>query len=146
MMPESPCRDDTGDDVLSAFPAAQRSQWRPVRWSRLDHAWAVGEMANEHGQRREYIAHLSVPRFVARVVALDFDGRPEPHEEPVRSASGTYRIDEQNQLCEVEWIDPVRGAATRALLRSAAGLLEQHYGVIAATPEMTALQRAKLSA
>lgn len=67
--------------------------------------WIVGE--GPPPERREYVIHTAVPRFIARVVAVDeFTGQPEPDEEPADLTSGIVYGCGEARLCEIQWIDP----------------------------------------
>lgn len=68
--------------------------------------WMIGDALGADGRRREYIAHLQSPRFVARIVACDDDGAPEPTEEPADILSGVVYASAEMVLCEISWIDP----------------------------------------
>lgn len=50
--------------------------------------WLIGDALGLDGKRREYVVHLQPPRFVARVVACDDDGLPEPPERPADILTG----------------------------------------------------------
>lgn len=88
--------------------------------------WVVGDGVTAAGCRREYVAHLMPPRFVARVVAVDeLTGRPEPQELPADATSGTvYQADVGTLLCEVEWIDDPPAGQITALMEAAADAVE----------------------
>ena len=69
--------------------------------------WLIGDTAGGDGRRREYIAHLQTPRFIARVVVTDpATGLPIPTEDPADVVSGTvYAVDDETVLCELAWTD-----------------------------------------
>lgn len=87
--------------------------------------WVLGDAFGGDGRRREYIAHLQPPRFVARVVALDDDGEPMPEEEPADIVSGTiYNTDPETVFCEIAWIDTVSPGEVVQWLEAAADAIE----------------------
>lgn len=91
--------------------------------------WLIGDAVTTDGRRREYIVHLAVPRFVARIVECDDTG-PCPHEEPADTVSGTvYVIDGddfgETVLCEVNWIDDVPVGQMTQLLEAAADAIDE---------------------
>lgn len=87
--------------------------------------WMVGDGVTGDGRRREYIVHLQEPRFVARVVAVDYDGLPEPAEEPADVMTGiTYQANEETILCEIEWWDQPKAGQITSLLEAAADALD----------------------
>lgn len=88
--------------------------------------WMIGDALGGDGQRREYVMHLQVPRFVARVVAVDDDGEPEADELPADVESGTiYQADPETVLCEIDWIDDVAPGEQVKWLDAAADALER---------------------
>jgi hypothetical protein len=91
--------------------------------------WLIGDAVTADGRRREYIVHLEVPRFVARIVDCDDTG-PCPHEEPADTVSGTvYVVDGddfgETVLCEVNWIDDVPVGQMTQLLEAAADVIDE---------------------
>jgi hypothetical protein len=103
-----------------------------ARWRSIDPSWMIGESLDQD-RRREYVAHLEAPRFIARIVAIDLDGQPEPHEQPADLTSGAVlRIDEQNVLCEIDWIDAASSGLSRSMLRMGAQQIERFYAAAAA--------------
>lgn len=87
--------------------------------------WLIGDALGADGKRREYIAHIQPPRFIARVVDCDGDGLPTPAEMPADVVSGiTYSADEFTVLCEIEWIEPVAPGEHVKWLEAAADALE----------------------
>lgn len=91
--------------------------------------WLIGDAVTADGRRREYIVHLAVPRFVARIVECGDTG-PCPHEEPADTVSGTvYVIDgddfSETVLCEVNWIDDVPVGQMAQLLEAAADAIDE---------------------
>ena len=82
--------------------------------------WLIGDTVGLDGRRREYIAHLQVPRFVARVVECDTAGLPAADELPADVISGVvYAIDIETVLCEIAWIDEVAPGEIAAWLEAA---------------------------
>jgi|GEM_PF-1863430 len=76
------------------------------------------------GRCREYICHLQLPRFVARIVVCNEDGTPVPSEQPVDRQSGiVYSVKPEVLLCEIAWIDIVDQVEARRWLESAAACL-----------------------
>lgn len=87
--------------------------------------WLIGEALGEDGKRREYVAHLRTPRFIARIVSCDPDGSPEPDERPADVLDGiVYSIDEGTVLCEFAWIDAPDPGEVTALMEGAANAIE----------------------
>jgi hypothetical protein len=91
--------------------------------------WLIGDAVTADGRRREYIAHLVPPRFVARIVECD-DSGPCPREEPADILSGVvYVIDGDDfgevVLCEVDWIDEVPVGQMVQLLEAAADAISE---------------------
>jgi hypothetical protein len=99
---------------------------RPSVWPRDE--WLIGWAPSDRGGvGRGYVAHLQPPRFVARIVQLDEDGRaPAASEEPVDMASfGTrYQIDADLALAEIEWFDQPRPGEVTGLLEAAGDAVE----------------------
>lgn len=88
--------------------------------------WVIGDGLTADGRHREYIVHLMAPRFVARIVACDESGVPEPNEGPADIMSGTvYVADPATLLCEIEWIDEVSPGQVTHLLDAAADAIEE---------------------
>lgn len=95
-----------------------------VPWPRDE--WLIGDALGGDGKRREYIAHLQPPRFVARIVACDDDGLPEADEEPADVVSGVvYMTDENTALCEIEWIEEVAPGEHVKWLEAAGSALDR---------------------
>lgn len=67
--------------------------------------WMLGDALGEDGRRREYIAHLQPPRFVARLVNCDDYGDPLDTERPADILSGVVYSSDDTLLCEIAWID-----------------------------------------
>lgn len=87
--------------------------------------WLIGDARGQDGKRREYVVHLQPPRFIARIVACDDDGNPEPSEAPADVISGVvYAIDEGTVLCEIEWIENVAPGEHVKWLEAAADAIE----------------------
>lgn len=86
--------------------------------------WLIGDALGGDGRRREYIAHLQPPRFVARIVACDEDGQPLPEEEPADVLSGIVYADGDALLCEIDWIEPVAPGEHAKWLEAAADAIE----------------------
>lgn len=87
--------------------------------------WMIGDALGADGRRREYIAHLQPPRFVARVVAVDDEGEPLIEEEPADTISGVVYASDDAVLCEIEWIDRPSSGEITQLLEAAADALER---------------------
>jgi hypothetical protein len=86
----------------------------------------IGDGVTADGRAREYIYHMVSPRFVARVVAVDDDGLPEPEEEPADILSGiVYAANDETMLCEIEWIDDVDPGAVTHLLEAEADAIDR---------------------
>ncbi|MDE1904999.1 MAG: hypothetical protein KGH75_00930 [Rhodospirillales bacterium] len=74
---------------------------------------------------REYVIRTRAPRFIARVVALGFDGEPEPEEAPVDTLAGVTYAAGGFLLAEISWIDaPPPEAELHRLLAEAAAAIE----------------------
>lgn len=90
--------------------------------------WIVGDgAAAGEGFRREYVVHTRSPRFVARAVVTDPDGRPDGDEEPADTVTGmTYQAREDLVLCEFKWLDypPADTEELRKLLEAAVEALD----------------------
>lgn len=99
-----------------------------VAWPRDE--WMIGDALGGDGRRREYIAHLQPPRFVARVVAVDAaTGDPEPGEHPADLVSGvTYAANDETVLCEITWIDEPAPGEIVKWLEAASDELERDSG------------------
>lgn len=71
--------------------------------------WLIGDGAGfgGPGARREYIAHLQAPRFVARIVACDEQGEPLASEQPCDKARGVVYTSGDYVLCEIAWLDTI---------------------------------------
>ena len=63
--------------------------------------------ASRPGARREYIAHLQAPRFVARIVACDEQGEPLASEQPCDIVRGVVYTSGDYVLCEIDWLDTI---------------------------------------
>jgi hypothetical protein len=87
--------------------------------------WIVGDSATSDGRRREYVIHTAPPRFVARVVAVDDDGQPEPAEEPADVISGVVYSAGDAVLCELAWIDQPKAGQITALLEAAVDAVDR---------------------
>lgn len=86
--------------------------------------WLIGDALERDGRRREYIAHILPPRFVARVVMCDDAGDPAPEERPVDIVSGTVYSAGDAVLCEIDWIEPVAPGEHVKWLEAAADALD----------------------
>ena len=107
------------DRIADLMGGIDRSPWPRDEW-------IIGDGV---ASAREYIVHTAPPRFIARIVACDADGRPEPGEQPADLVSGAvYAIDEATVLCEVEWIDKPRAGEVTQLLEAAADAIERADG------------------
>lgn len=120
---ESPITEGIAADIRKVLGAADIAD---PDWPR--DAWIVGDAPIEAGTgaRREYVMHTKRPRFVARVVAVDDDGLPEPGEEPADILTGVTYASESYVLCEVVWIDspPAGPGAIHALLEQACDAID----------------------
>lgn len=85
--------------------------------------WAIGDGASDAigdalrpDRRREYIVHLAPPRFAARIVSVDDDGRPTADEIPADVVSGIVYASDEMVLCEIAWFDrPDPGQVTQLM-------------------------------
>lgn len=103
------------DRIAELMGGIERSPWPRDEW-----------IIGDGRDGREYIVHTAPPRFVARIVAVDGDGNPEPGEEPADVISGTvYAIDDATVICEIEWIDKPRAGEVTQLLEAAADAIER---------------------
>lgn len=87
--------------------------------------WLIGDAFGGDGRRREYIAHLQAPRFVARIVMVDEDGLPLAGEEPADTLSGVVWSSDDYLICEIAWIDEPPPARIAALLEAASDAIEK---------------------
>jgi len=86
--------------------------------------WIVGDGVSQDGYRREYVIHVAPPRFVARVVAVDDQGMPEPSEGPADVVSGVVYSTGDSLLCEVDWIDQPEPGQITHLMDAAADAVD----------------------
>lgn len=86
--------------------------------------WLIGDARGGDGQQREYIVHLQVPRFSARIVMRDDDGDPLASEQPADVVSGTVYASENYCLCEIDWIDQPRPGEITQLMEAAADAID----------------------
>lgn len=95
-----------------------------VAWPRAE--WIIGDdPPDEGGRRREYIVHTRLPRFIARLVEIDDDGRPVPGEGEADVTTGVaYRADPNTVICELHWIDRPPASGLVALMEGAANAIE----------------------
>lgn len=92
--------------------------------------WMIGDGVTDGRRQREYIVHLAPPRFIARIVAVDEDGEPEPDERPVDVLSGLVYSSDPYLLCEIAWIDPPPSAGhLTALFEAAADAVDAASGL-----------------
>ena len=98
-----------GAESIPPWVEARFAEWTGATaiapWPRDE--WMIGDAMGGDGRRREYIAHLQVPRFVARIVQCDDDGLPMPDEKPADILTGVVYSSEQYVLAEITWIDEV---------------------------------------
>lgn len=87
--------------------------------------WILGDALGGDGTRREYIVHTAAPRFVARIVAADDDGEPEPGEHPADTLSGVVYSSDGYLICEIEWIDDPRSGEITQLMEAAADEIDR---------------------
>ena len=87
--------------------------------------WMIGDARSPDGRYREYIAHLQPPRFVARIVGTDDDGKPEAAELPADLLSVVVYTSEDSALCEIEWIDEIMPGEIVKWLEAAADEIER---------------------
>lgn len=115
------------DDVTPPWADAKLAEWMGANqagpWPRDE--WIVGDGVSADGWRREYVYHAAPPRFLARVVLTDEDGRPMPDEGPADVISGTVYSIGDAVLCEVEWIDEVPAGQVAQLLAAAAAAVDE---------------------
>lgn len=86
--------------------------------------WLIGDALGGDGQRREYIAHLQPPRFVARVIACGDNGHPEADEEPADILAGVVYSSGDYVLAEIAWIDEVAPGELVKWLEAAADAVD----------------------
>ncbi len=87
--------------------------------------WQISTTVADDGIRREYITHLTVPRFTARVVKIDpFEKRPVGTEGDVDMRSGIvlqiggFGIGRGNVICEIEWPDGIPDTGDTDIVRT----------------------------
>ncbi len=86
--------------------------------------WLIGDTLGADGKRREYVAHLQPPRFVARIVACGEDGMPTPDEEPADILTGVVYSSDDFVIAEVDWIDEVAPGEIVKWLEAAADAID----------------------
>ena len=86
--------------------------------------WLIGDTLSADGRRREYIAHLKAPRFVARIVMVDAEGLPLAEEEPADILSGVVWSSGDYLLCEVAWIDAPPPSRIAAIFEAASDAID----------------------
>jgi len=75
---------------------------------------------------RMYVAHTLAPRFIARAVEVDDDGRPLASEIPANVLDGVTYASGDLVLCEIAWIDAPPGPKElTSLMEGAADALEK---------------------
>ena len=115
-----------GAEPIPPWVEAQFAEWLGATalapWPRDE--WLIGDAFGGDGRRREYIAHLQPPRFVARVVACDGDGLPEAGEEPADILTGTIYSSGDYVLAEIAWIDEVAPGEIVKWLKAAADAVD----------------------
>jgi hypothetical protein len=98
-----------GAEDIPPWVDARFAEWTGAAalapWPRDE--WMIGDALGGDGNRREYIAHLQAPRFVARIVQCDDDVTPLADELPADILSGTVYCSEDYVLAEITWIDEV---------------------------------------
>ena len=113
--------------TIPAWVDARFAEWTGATaiapWPRDE--WLIGDARGGDGQRREYIAHLQPPRFVARIVACDDEGMPEPGEDPADVLTGTVYSSEDYVLAEISWIDEVAPGEIVNWLEAAADAIDE---------------------
>lgn len=87
--------------------------------------WLIGDAFGDHGRHREYITHMQAPRFIARVVACNDDGDPEPEEAPADTISGTTYSSDGFVLCEIVWLDQPQPGEIVQLLEAACDAIDR---------------------
>lgn len=115
-----------GAEPIPPWVEAQFAEWLGATalapWPRDE--WLIGDAFGGDGRRREYIAHLQPPRFVARVVACDDDGLPEAGEQPADILTGTIYSSGDYVLAEIVWIDEVAPGEIVKWLEAAADAID----------------------
>ncbi|WP_310620460.1 hypothetical protein [Flexibacterium corallicola] len=81
-----------------------------------DYEWLVGESVNSNWTRREYIYHMQTPRFTARILTYDFEGKPRFTEKP---KGKVYPVNKVVALCDVNWIDEPESDEAEGLISAA---------------------------
>jgi hypothetical protein len=100
---KTPISEGKATDIRNALGAPDMPT---APWPRDE--WIIGDGPPDPdtGYRREYITHTHYPRFTARIVVVDDNGLPDPHEEPADVLGGvTFSVDSY-VLCEIQWRDP----------------------------------------
>lgn len=89
--------------------------------------WIIGDGRGGDGRFRSYIVHTVPPRFIARVVNIDGEGRPIAAEGTVALEAGIRYQARLNQiLCEFAWIDEPDAKDVTQCLEAAADALESY--------------------
>lgn len=79
-----------------------------ARWRR--DTWVIGEGERRNGRRGEYVLRTRQPRFIARAVEVDDEGRPVPAEGEVDMVTGVrFQAGPDTVLTEIQWIDRAPG-------------------------------------
>lgn len=114
------------EDSAPAWVEARFAEWLGATalapWPRDE--WLIGDSLGGDNKRREYVAHLQPPRFVARIVACDDEGLPEASEEPADILTGTVYSSGDYVLAEIVWIDEVAPGEISKWLDAAAGAID----------------------
>ena len=83
--------------------------------------WIIGDAPSG----REYVYHARPPRFLARIVMIDDNGRPIASEEPADVVSGVDCANDDYVLAEAVWIDEVEPGEVVKLLEAAADAIDE---------------------
>jgi len=115
-----------GAETIPPWVEARFAEWTGATaiapWPRDE--WMIGDAHGGDGKRREYVAHLQPPRFVARVVACDDDGVPEAEEDPADILTGTVYSSDSYVLAEIAWVDEVAPGEIVKWLEAAADAVD----------------------
>lgn len=87
--------------------------------------WVTGDTFGADGKRREYIVHLQLPRFIARIVACDEEGEVDKSEHPADVVSGTVYTSDGYILSELTWIDEPKSGEVVQLLEAACNEIDR---------------------
>ncbi len=114
------------DEAIPAWVGGRFAEWIGAGeispWPRDE--WLIGDALGGDGRRREYVAHLQPPRFVARIIKCDDDGLPEADELPADILTGPVYSSEDYVLAEIAWIDEVSPGEIVKWLEAAADAVE----------------------